>query len=264
MASKRRSAAKKAKTKGRRASWRGMLRFGLVAFPVEAYNAHLREEGAVAFHQLHVECGRRIHYTKTCPVHGAVSNDEIVSGYEFGKGKYVEVDPDELDELRTEKERALTLDAFIDPDTIDPIYFDGRMYYLAPDGDTAAKPFAVLAAALRSDGRYGVGQVVFSGKQQVVLIRPYDKVLQMALLNYSAEMLDPDRLRLKLPDIKPSDRRVIMAEQIIKSWSGDKFEFTDYVDQHLEKGSRTSGCQDEGQRNHQAGGGRTARCDQSP
>jgi DNA end-binding protein Ku len=210
-----------------------MLRFGLVAFPVEAVNAHLREEGAVAFHQLHAECGRRIHYVKTCPVHGAVGNDEIVSGYEFAKGKYVEVEPEELDELRTEKERALTLDAFIEPDELDPLYYDGRMYYLRPDGDAATEPYSVLTAALKSDGRYGVGQVVFSGKQQVVLIRPYDNVLQMALLNYSAEMLDPARLHLSLPEVKPSDRRVRMAEQIIQTWSKDDFDFRDYVDRHL-------------------------------
>jgi DNA end-binding protein Ku len=107
------------------------------------------------------------------------------------------------------------------------------MYYLTPDGDAAAEPYSVLTAALKNDGRYGVGQVVFSGKQQVVLIRPYGKVLQMALLNYSAEMLDPARLRLSLPEVKATDRRVRMAEQIIQTWSKDDFDFHDYVDRHL-------------------------------
>ena len=70
-----------------------MLRFGLVAFPVEAFNAHSVEGAPVSLHQLHAECHSRIRYQKTCPVHGNVTNDEIVSGYEYAKRRYVEIDP---------------------------------------------------------------------------------------------------------------------------------------------------------------------------
>lgn len=117
-----------------------MVRFGLVSFPVEAFNARSPEEAPIAFHQLHAECHSRIRYQKTCPVHGPISNDEIVSGYEVRKGEYVEIDPNELDELHTDGERALTIDAFVAPDEIDVIYFDGRMYYLSPDGEHAREP----------------------------------------------------------------------------------------------------------------------------
>ena len=110
-----------------RSSWRGMLRFGLVVFPVEAFNAHARGQGPIAFHQLHATCHSRIHYQKVCPIHGEVSNDEIISGYEYSRGQYVEIEPEELDKLRTEKERSLTIDSFIHPADLDPIYFDGRM-----------------------------------------------------------------------------------------------------------------------------------------
>src|ERR1700722_10352074 len=80
-----------------RAGWRGVLRFGLVSIPVQAFNAHLPDKEGVAFHQLHATCHSRIHYQKVCPIHGQVSNDEIVSGYEYAKGKYVVVDPEELE-----------------------------------------------------------------------------------------------------------------------------------------------------------------------
>ena len=72
---------KKKKEAKSRASWRGMLRFGLVVFPVEAFNAHARGQGPIAFHQLHATCHSRIHYQKVCPIHGEVGNDEIISGY---------------------------------------------------------------------------------------------------------------------------------------------------------------------------------------
>src|SRR6187551_2979042 len=93
-----------------RASWKGNITFGLVSFPVQAINARDAAGSDIHFHQLHATCHRRIHYEKVCPVHGEISKDEIVSGYEFSKGKYVEVDPEELDSLRTQSERSLTID----------------------------------------------------------------------------------------------------------------------------------------------------------
>jgi DNA end-binding protein Ku len=86
---------------------------------VEAVNARSRQEGDIHFHQLHAKCHNRIHYEKVCPIHGKIDNDENVSGYEHSRGKYVEVEPEELDELRTEKEKALTIDTFIEPDQLD-------------------------------------------------------------------------------------------------------------------------------------------------
>src|ERR1700722_16932219 len=165
-----------------------MLRFGLVVFPVEAFNAHARGQGPIAFHQLHATCHSRIHYQKVCPIHGEVSNDEIISGYEYSRGQYVEIEPEELDQLRTEKERSLTIDAFIAPDALDPIYFDGRMYYLAPAGEGEKEPYAVLVRAMEHLERDGNGEIVFGGRKEVVLVRPHAGSVQMAMLNYATEI----------------------------------------------------------------------------
>ena len=76
-----------------RSSWKGFIKLSLVSVPVKAYTAS--QSGAdIRLNQLHAECHSRIKYQKTCPVHGEVSNDEIVSGYEFAKGQYVVVVPD--------------------------------------------------------------------------------------------------------------------------------------------------------------------------
>src|ERR1700749_1218344 len=104
-----------------RASWRGQLRFGLVSFEVQAVSAAIKENSEVHFHLLHAPDHERIHFAKVCPKHGEVPNDEIVEGYEYAKGKYVEFNKEELDDLGTQSERALTLDAFINADDIDPI-----------------------------------------------------------------------------------------------------------------------------------------------
>ena len=213
-----------------RASWRGMLRFGLVVFPVEAFNAHARGQGSIAFHQLHATCHSRIHYQKVCPIHGEVSNDEIISGYEYSPGQYVEFEPEELDKLRTEKERSLTIDAFIAPQELDPIYFDGRMYFLAPAGAEAKEPYAVLVRALDHLQRNGVGEIVFSGRKQVVLVRPYAGSLQMAMLNYAAEIQQPPAA--KSSHVAASDKSLGLAEELIESWTDKHFDFSHYVDQY--------------------------------
>jgi DNA end-binding protein Ku len=228
-------ARKKLEEPKARASWSGMLRFGLVAFPVQAFNAFVREGGAIAFHQLHAECHSRIRYQKVCPLHGPVDKDEIVSGYEFGKDRYVEIDPEELDELRTDRERALTIDNFVSPDEFDDIYLDGRIYYLAPDGAEAREPYVVFLEALRRQDRYGVGHVVFSGKEQLVLVRPYRDALLMAMLNYKSEIRPPVEAIGELPAVSKADKKVRLAEQLIQTWSEEEFDYASYTDSYFEK-----------------------------
>src|SRR5438445_448220 len=158
-----------------RSNWEGFLRFNLISVPVRAYSASTTGRGKIAFHQIHKGCGSRIKYKKVCPIHGEVSKDEIVSGYEIAKGEYVIVDPEELDKLRTENDKAISIDTFIRPESIDPIYFSERSYYLAPNGKVGQKPFAVLQKVMQDEKRFAVAQVVFAGREQLVLLRPVDK-----------------------------------------------------------------------------------------
>lgn len=236
--SRKSSRGKKKVVKGRakhRASWKGQLRFGLVSFPVQAFNAAVREQGQFHFHMLHAECHRQIHYQKVCPVHGEVAQDEIVSGYEYRKGEFVEIDADELDELRTDSERALTIDAFVEPDTVDAIYDDGRVYYLTPDGKPAAEAYAVLEQAMSRQRREGIGQVVFSGREQLVRLRAVDGVLTMVMLNYAAQVKAPSAAASELPDARASAKNVQLAEQLIEAWTPDDFDFDAYEDRYRQR-----------------------------
>jgi DNA end-binding protein Ku len=214
---------------GRRPSWKGSLRFGLVSIEVEALSARATEGGDIHFHQLHAKCHRRIHYEKVCPVHGQVPNDEIVSGYEYAKGKYVEVDAEELDALRTEREKSLVVDSFIEPSELDLIFFDGRMYYLVPATKDANESYEVFLTALEKRGRWGVGHLVMSGKDQIAAIRADNGVLQMAMLNYPSELRPASEVRV-IHRSRPASRQLRLAEQLIESWAKDTFDFEDYED----------------------------------
>ncbi len=97
-----------------RSSWKGHIRLSLVTIPVKAFTASASGK-EIRLNQLHDECKNRIRYQKTCPQHGEVSSDEIVMGYEFAKDQYVIVDADELDNLRTESDKAINIDKFVRP-----------------------------------------------------------------------------------------------------------------------------------------------------
>jgi DNA end-binding protein Ku len=226
--------AKRTKKSPWRASWKGEVRLGLVRFTVEAVNAHSKSGSDVHFHQLHAECHSRIEYEKVCPVHGEVTQEEIVLGYETSRGHYVEVDPDELDELRTQEERALSIDNFIKPEMLDPIYYDGRMYYLRPADANDAEPYQLLHRALVEKQCIGVGEVVFSGKEQLVAVRPFGDALMMAMLNFDAEMRDVSELRLpKSQRLSAANLRV--AKALVTSMEAKRFDISAYEDHYRDQ-----------------------------
>ncbi len=248
MATKRRRPKSRSKARSKfRASWRGQLRFGLVSFEVQAVNAEIKENAEVHFHLLHEPDHERIHYAKLCPKHGEVPNDEIVEGFEYAKGKYVEFDKEELDVLRTDAERALTIDAFVSAEEIDPIYFDGRMYYLIPSGAGSSEPYALLEAAMEKKERWGVGQVVFSGREQLAVIRPFGGVITMAMLNYDAEIRKPSDIKSEFTRPRTTGSKLKLAEDLIGKWQDGEFDFASYKDRYRQKVKEAIAAKKKGQ-----------------
>jgi DNA end-binding protein Ku len=234
MATRRRKSKRKPRSKFR-ASWRGQLRFGLVSFEVQAINAQNKEQAEVHFHLLHEPDQERIHYAKICPKHGEVPNDEIVEGYEYAKGKYIEFEKEELDLLRSEQEKALTIDAFVPEGEIDPIYFDGRMYYLMPSRPEASEPYTLLEAAMTKKKRWGIGQVVFSGREQLAVVRPMHGVLVMSMLNYDAEIRKPEAIRSEFTRARTTPSKQRLAEDLVAKWQDKNFDLSAYKDHYREK-----------------------------
>jgi len=218
-----------------RYSWKGFLRLSLVSVPVQAFNAEESGagRGAIALHQLHDKDHSRIRYVKVCPVHGEISNDEIVSGYEVAKDEYVVIEPKELEALRTPAEKAINLETFIPPGTIDPTYFDGRIYYLVPDGEGGVKPYTVLLRAMRKQNKWAVGQAVMFGREHLVLVRPYEELLSMELLHYADEVRQPQDF--PVGEAKISATELQLAETLIKASTAKKFDIGKYQDEYTHK-----------------------------
>jgi DNA end-binding protein Ku len=216
-------------------TWKGYLRLSLVAVPVKAYSATATGAGPIPLHQLHDECHSRIKYNKTCPIHGEVSNDEIVSGYQYAKGKYVVIDPDELDKLRTEDDKAIKIDQFIAPDTLDRIYFTDRSYYLLPEGRVGKQPFALIRDGMEQQKRWAIAQVVLHGKEELVLLRPKGRLLLMTILDREDQVRKPSFLDDQAPKAEAPHKELEATKELIEASTAKHFHFADYKDLYKER-----------------------------
>lgn len=218
-----------------RSSWKGYLKLSLVSVPVQAFNATSSSGGEIHFNQLHSVCNSRIKYQKVCPIHGEVSKDEIVLGYEYAKGQYTIIDPDEIEKLRTEVDKAIEIEEFIAPEALDPMYLDGRNYYLVPDTAVGQKPYAVLQAAMAKRNRHGIARVIFSGKEQIVMVRPLDGLLVMSMLTYDAEIRKPEAFADEVHKTDLAAQEVKLAEMLIDASTAKKFDIAKYRDLYTER-----------------------------
>ena len=218
-----------------RSTWKGYLKLSLISIPLKAYTASSGGGSPISLNQLHEECKSRIRYQKTCPVHGEVSNDEIVSGYEFAKGQYVVIDPDELDKLRTENDKSISVDTFVPADSIDPVYHSGKTYYLVPDGPVGQKPYALLRDTMAESNLHAVAQVVLSKREQLVLLRPIEKLIGMTVLEYHAQVKQPAAFEDELTETESSQDELQLARTLIEGMAADEVDLSQYKDSYVEK-----------------------------
>ncbi len=218
-----------------RPSWSGFLRFNLISIPVKGFNAAAPGGGKIGFHLLHAKCHERIRYKKVCPIHGEVDDDEIVSGYEVSKGKYVIVDKQERQGARSEDDKTISMDAFIAPQAIDPAFFTGRTYYLLPDGKVGEQPYAVMLEAMREENRYAVARVVFAGRAQVAVVHPTGHILAMTLLSYESELKNPETFEEEVKETKTTAEERKLAKSLIAAATDEEFDLSRYKDEYTNK-----------------------------
>ena len=221
-----------------RASWDGFLRLSLISIPVRAFNSAEPNHGAVRFNQIHKNCGERIRYKKTCPIHGEVDKDEVVSGYPVDKGEYAEVSKDEIAELKTEDEKAIEIDAFTAPDAIGPEYFSGKTFYLLPDGPAGQKPYALLCRVMADKGVQAIAHMVISGHEQQVLIRPANadtQVLEMSVLLYASQVKPIGSFDEEVNGRDVSAQELKLASALVDQSIVKKFDFSKLADRYAER-----------------------------
>lgn len=214
-----------------RAYWQGQIRLALVSIPVEIYSA-VKSGASVSFRQIHEPTGKPIKYEKVAEGVGPVDADDIMKGYQIDKGEYVLLDQDEIDSVKLESKKTLELTQFVDASDIDVLYYE-KPYFVVPADDLAEEAFIVLREALRRTKKVGLGQLAMRGREYVVSLKPCGRGMVLETLRYADEVNRAQGYFRDIPDAKPDEELLELAEALIekKSAAFDPKEFHDrYVD----------------------------------
>ncbi len=209
-----------------RALWKGIITFGMVSMPVRLYTATTSKN--ISLHLVHKECDTRIREQRFCPsCEKVVDYEDLVRGYEYSKGEFVEVTDKDFDELPLPTKHTVEISDFVKLEEIDPIYFD-KAYQVEPD-PAAKKPFALFMKAVADKDVLAIGKVALRSKERLCCLRPVGGMLLLNTLLYPDEItVDMEK---PVSKVSISDKELDMAEKLIDMMTG-KFEPEKYHDQY--------------------------------
>lgn len=170
-----------------RAYWKGYLKLSLVSCPIQLFPA-ITEREKIRFHQINRKTGNRIKYCKLDAETGEpVADEDVVRGYEVGKGRYVELHDDELEAIAIGSTHTIEIGQFVPRGEIDELYWN-LPYYIAPDGEVGRQAFVVIREAIRKKDMVALGRVVFTTREHVIAIEPRGKGMLGVTLRYPYEV----------------------------------------------------------------------------
>lgn len=210
-----------------RAYWKGYLRLSLVSCPILLFPATSERE-KISFNQINKETGNRIRYRKVDEVTGEeVPSDQILRGYEVGKGQYIEITDEDLESIALESTKTIEIDEFVPKSEIDDLY-DIRPYYIAPDGKVGQDAFVVIRNVIESMKMIAIGRVVLTSREHIIAMEPRGKGIMGMLLRYPYEVRDERDYFDEIPDLKLGKDMMDLAKHIVETKSGhfepEKFE----------------------------------------
>jgi DNA end-binding protein Ku len=200
--------------------WSGAISFGLVSIPVRLLGATQSKE--LRFHFLDRRDRQPIGYDKVNKATGEhVDPDDVVRGFEFEPGRYVEVDDEDIDRLDVELTHSIDICDFVSLDEIDPVFFR-KAYYLLPQ-EGAEKPYALLVRALAETGRTAIAKIVIRNKQHLAGIRPSGSTLVLETMYYADEVREPEEApapQLRKPELEMAKS---LVENLAAEWDPGRY-----------------------------------------
>jgi len=177
------------------------------------------------------ETGNRLHQQMVDEETGEVVEKENKGrGYELSKGKYVEIEPEELEAVQLESTRTIDIDTFVPSEEIDKRYYD-HAYYIAPDGKTGIEAFAVIRDAMKDKDRVALARIVLSHREHVIALEPFEKGLLGTTLRYEYEVKNEKDFFQDIPSPKISKEMVNLASHILDTKAGH-FDARKFKDQY--------------------------------
>jgi DNA end-binding protein Ku len=170
-----------------RAIWKGHIQFSLVTIPIRIYNA-IDNGQTISFNLLSREGHNPVSYEKKDKVTGQpLKNEEIVKGFQYEPGQFVIIEQEDLDKVRLKSTRVIEIEGFVKSEEVHPTLFEAP-YFIGPDGEIAAKTYALLCQTMKENNKIGVGKVVLRDRETPVLINPHEGGMLMYRLRYPSEV----------------------------------------------------------------------------
>ena len=212
-----------------RSIWKGVMSFGMVAIPVRLYLA-TESSSKVSFNLLCPEHRSRIKNKRFC-VEGdhEVAWGDVVKGYEYEKGNYVELTEEDLDKLPLRSSKAIDITGFIKDEELPGALYYQAAYYLEPE-KSAEKPYALLNKTLAKTGRVAIAKFALRDRERLVSVRPQDGALLMNTLHWPDEIRSTEDLDVP-EDVKVSPAELKMAENLVGMMASE-FEPEEYKDEY--------------------------------
>ncbi len=203
-----------------RSLWTGSLSFGLVNVPVALFSGVSDQD--LHFRQLHAKDHTPVETHRFCAEEDEeVPYDEIANGYETDDGMVILTDA-ELAAAAPHRSRTIDIEAFVDLEDVDPIYFD-HPYVVMPSGEAEGiqRAYRLLVEVMGRTERAALGRVVMRTKEYLVLIRARQERLVLTTLLWHDEVRPTDPIPAPTKKDKPAKKEVDAAVELIESFSCD-------------------------------------------
>ncbi len=209
-------------------SRKSVITFGMVAIPIAMYTA--TQDNDIHFNQLHEEDNSRIRYKKTCAHCGKeISSNDIVKGYEYDKDKYVVITEEEIEKIKTEKEKSIQILHFAQLNQISPVFYD-KTYQAAPEAG-GEKAFELLRSALMDEQKIAIGKAVMGTKDTLMAIIPREEGILISTMFYADDIRELQKQYAK-PEV--SEQELNLAKVLINSMD-TPFDPEKYKDEYQAK-----------------------------
>ena len=214
--------------------WSGTLSFGLLNIPVSLMSGERRTD--ISFRMLDARNNAPIKYERVNAETGEeVPWTELVKAFEYDKGSYVVLEPEDIKSAAPESHDAIEVEGFIDANAIGPQYFE-KPYVLVP-AKKAEKGYVLLREALEQTGKIGIARVVIRTRESLCAVMPQGKALLLMMMRYPQELVDVNEYNI--PEGARSEYRITpkeleFSEQLIDTMSTD-WKPDDYQDEFRER-----------------------------
>ncbi len=211
--------------------WKGSIHFGGTDVPVKLHTA-VKEE-RIQFHLLHKRDQARLRQQMVCAYEKQpVPAEEQSKGFEVEEGKYIIVDPEELEQTAPESSRMIEVHEFVKTEQIDPIFLD-RVYYLEPDTtNILGKGYHALVRVLKEMDMAGICTWSMRKRSYLGALQAREGILRLTALRYADEVIPVESLELQ--DVPLSEKELKIGSLLIDQLTAP-FEPQKFKNEHQKK-----------------------------